>query len=298
MAPLLPHTRLHLVSVFHVPDYPLCVPTITDNAICIRHWDWSETSQTVSLFTHSHGVLRGIAKGSKRDKAPFSGGIELLTQGQLVAITKSTNAMATITAWDLQNTFRAARRSLRAFYIGTYLMDLIHHSLTDRDPHPNLFITLVHACDLLAFAPIASLLLGQWAVLVETGYRPRLGCDVQTEQPLSPSDDVSFSPTLGGLSILTKEQLATNTYPGWRVRSQTIELLNRLDAIQTKLVASETPPGQNEHIQNNTRDQLIELTGDPSGFRAARLLGSYLRHILGRSLPSMEPVFGPNGLSV
>lgn len=274
------------------------MPTITDHAICIRHWDWSETSQTVSLFTRSHGVLRGIAKGSKREKTPFSGGIELLTLGQLVAITKSTSTLATITAWDLQHTYRAARQSLGAFYIGTYLMDLIHHSLTDSDPHPDLFAGLVYACDLLADAPIASLLLGQWAVLVETGYRPQLGCDVQTEQRLSPGDDVSFSPSLGGLSILSHEQLATNTYPGWRVRSQTIELLNRLDAIQSKIVASKSTTNLYEHKQNTMRNQLIELTNDPSGFRAARLLGSYLRHILGRSLPSMEPVFGPNGLSV
>ncbi|MFM1832063.1 MAG: hypothetical protein RLZZ461_379, partial [Planctomycetota bacterium] len=26
------------------------MPTIRDEAICVRHWDFSETSQTVSLF--------------------------------------------------------------------------------------------------------------------------------------------------------------------------------------------------------------------------------------------------------
>ena len=42
--------------------------TIEDNAFCLRRWDFSETSQTASLLTRDHGVLRGLAKGAKRPK--------------------------------------------------------------------------------------------------------------------------------------------------------------------------------------------------------------------------------------
>ncbi|MHC4990131.1 MAG: DNA repair protein RecO, partial [Planctomycetota bacterium] len=64
------------------------MPTIQDQAVCIRHWDFSETSQTVSLLSREHGVIRGLAKGAKREKGTFSGGIDLLTVGEVVAITK------------------------------------------------------------------------------------------------------------------------------------------------------------------------------------------------------------------
>ena len=47
--------------------------TLKDTAICIRRWDFSETSQTVSLLTREHGILRGLAKGAKREKGTFSG---------------------------------------------------------------------------------------------------------------------------------------------------------------------------------------------------------------------------------
>ena len=51
-----------------------------DQAVCIRMIDWSETSQIVALLTREHGVLRGLAKGSKRMSpsaiSRFSGGIE------------------------------------------------------------------------------------------------------------------------------------------------------------------------------------------------------------------------------
>ncbi|MCH7601829.1 MAG: recombination protein O N-terminal domain-containing protein, partial [Planctomycetes bacterium] len=42
------------------------MPKIAYYAICIRRWDFSETSQTVSLFTSEAGIIRGLAKGAKR----------------------------------------------------------------------------------------------------------------------------------------------------------------------------------------------------------------------------------------
>src|SRR5690606_40070296 len=92
------------------------MPTITDNAVCIRRWDFSETSQTVSLFTREHGILRGIAKGAKREKGNFSGGLDILTRGEVVAILKPGRELATLTAWQLQEIYPAnqpARKSTR-----------------------------------------------------------------------------------------------------------------------------------------------------------------------------------------
>lgn len=235
--------------------------------MCIRHWDWSETSQTVSLFTHAHGVIRGLAKGSKREKAPFSGGIELLTQGEVVAIVRPDGKLATITAWDLTHPYTGTRRSLRAFYVGSYLMDLVHHAVTDADPHPGLFTCLVGVLDSLADCPEDALLRGQWGVLAETGYTPALG---PTESSVGAGGAVSFLPQKG---VFVQHGTASN-HEGWRVRPETVALLR--------------------HI---ARQDLIPAEADPITIeRASRLLGSYLRHVLARDIPSAQPVFGPDGL--
>ena len=239
--------------------------TIRDEAVCIRHWDWSETSQTVSLFTRDHGIVRGLAKGSKREKAPFSGGIELLTRGEVVAIVRSSGALATITAWDLIDAYPGARRSLRGFYVGCYLLDLVHHAVTDADPHPGLFERLLHALDLVGGQPELALLLGQWGVLAETGYTPGL--------PEGPGGD-------GGLWFLPREGVCVWRAPpppphdGWRVRPETIALLDTL--------------GRGERPEPNTDAATVE--------RACRLLGSYIRYVLGQDFPSAGAVFGPDGL--
>ncbi|MBX3377259.1 MAG: DNA repair protein RecO [Phycisphaeraceae bacterium] len=245
------------------------MPSTRDQALCIRHWDWSETSQTVSLFTRDHGVIRGIAKGAKRDKAPFSGGIELLTRGEVVAILKPSSDLATITAWDLQETFPGLTRSLEAFHSAMYIADVARHSLHDRDPHPALFDALLTALRHLSSAelpPRKVVLRFLWATLNECGWRPELQRDVLSGAPLPNSGELAFAPSLGGFTSMPD---AADSPPGprWRVRGQTLALLRTLD-----------------HPADNADPASIE--------RAGKLLNAYLTTVLGRELPAAAPLFG------
>src|SRR4051812_20305466 len=67
---------------------------VTDQAVCIRQWDWSETSQTVSLFGRETGVVRAIAKGSKREHSRFSGGLEVMTRGEMIVHIKAGDSLS------------------------------------------------------------------------------------------------------------------------------------------------------------------------------------------------------------
>lgn len=242
--------------------------TIRDEALCIRHWDWSETSQTVSLFTREHGLIRGLAKGAKREKGPFSGGLELLTRGEVVAIVKASSDLATITAWDLQESFPAARRSLAAFHVGAYLIDLLHHAVTDEDPHPALYDLVLNALRDLGRSPEWALVAGQWAILGETGHRPEVERDVRTGESLAGAARIAFSARLGGL---LRDEPAGGE--GWGVRPETA-------AVLAAVAAGRGEPG-----------------GEVDGVaRAGRLLAAYARYVLGRELPSVSGLFGEGGL--
>lgn len=237
---------------------------LRDEGVCIRHWDWSETSQTVSLLTRDHGVVRAIAKGARREKGPFSGGIELLTRGEALWIPRSGDALATLTAWDLLETSPGARASLEGFYAGSYMIDLVHHMLTDHDPHPGVFDALVASLRSLTTLAREAVLCFQWALLVEAGYRPSLG-----EGALSRSGTLWFSPALGG----TRD---TPVEGGWGVRAATVELLRRVEG--------GAAPG--------------ELGAPPESVdRASRLLASYIAHIVGAELPSARACFPGEALA-
>ena len=245
------------------------VPSITDQAIVIRRWDFSETSQTVSLLTREHGIVRGLAKGSKRDKSDFSGGLDLLTEGEIVAIIKPGRELATLTAWHLQKIHRMLRENLTVNRAAMYMADLVHHLLIDHDPHAAVFDALSDALALLdqdVSRSEEALLKLQWSTLCEAGYQPELRRDAHTGDALTESSaTLAFSASAGGVLAEADE---TPTPDRWRVRRETIELLRDLAA------------GANvrERAQESMR-------------RANRLLASYAREIIGSEPASLRWAF-------
>jgi DNA repair protein RecO (recombination protein O) len=241
------------------------MPAITDKAICIRRWDYSETSLTVSLFLRNHGVVRGMAKGAKRPRGGFEGGIDLLTLGQVAAIITPARDLATVTQWRVLDTFRALREHLGANRAGIYMADLIHQMLTEHDPHPRLFDALQAALsgldDLRRVEQ--TLLRFEWMVLLETGFRPQLDRDAETGGELpSSTETLGFSPTAGGIVA------DTGGPDRWRVRRETIDLLRAIAAGEPTDGADATGHG-----------------------RAARLLAVYIRELLGAEPNSMRWAF-------
>jgi len=257
------------------------VPTLVDQAIVIRVAEFSETSQTATLFLREHGLIRGLAKGSRREKSRFSGGLEALTRGEIVAITKANTDLAALTEWDLQQVYWAVRRDLTAHRAGLYLADLLQHAITDHDPHTALFNALDAALDALSMpgGHSQAVLRFQWALLTETGYRPRLDADARAGSPLAAAATYGFDPQAGGLvadpgQTGRSSRSTPPSRPGpspWRVRSDTVEVLRRLEA------GPEVPAplGSAEAID-----------------RAGRLLAAYLTQVLGRDLGTREALFG------
>lgn len=260
------------------------MPATIDEAICIRQWDYSETSQTCALFTRGMGMVRALAKGSRRPKSPYSGGVEPLTRGRIGVIVRPQSELALLTEWDLAEMFPALRANLRVHNAGLYVADLIQHAVHDHDPHETLYDQTLESLRLLQgpgdIAP--AMLKFQWSVLVETGYRPVLDVDVRTGEPIGESRWHLFSAGLGGLTSERAperggESAGSEGFRAWRVRAGTIALLRGLerDGLAGVAAASE---GAHEG------GYVVE--------RANRLLASYLRYVLGTEPPTMGLVFG------
>lgn len=244
------------------------MPSITDQAIVIRRWDFSETSQTVSLLTREHGIIRGLAKGAKREKGDFSGGLDLLTEGEIVAIVKPGRELSTLTAWHLERVHRVLREHLAANRAAMYMADLVHHLLIDHDPHPAVFDALSTALAMLdddATRHEAAVLRLQWATLSEAGYQPELRRDARTGAPLDETAaTLAFSASAGGVV----DDSDIGGADRWRVRRETVQLLR--DVAQGAVVASREP--------ENLR-------------RANRLLAAYAREIIGSEPAALRWAF-------
>lgn len=239
------------------------MPRFKEQAIVLRSTDWSETSQLITLLTQHQGRIRGLAKGSKRmtpsSVARYSGGIELLTAGQVCGVSKPSTDLATITEWDLQQDHLHLRHSLAAQNTALYAADITARFLEDHDPHPNLFDALNHLLEDLRQPDAAprALLHYQWTLLTEAGYRPRVDADVHTNQPLPPRA-CHFDPRAGGLTT-------QSTDDRWRLRAQTVALLQELD-----------------------RSEPIDHTPPEPIARANKLLTAYTRELLATETQTMR----------
>lgn len=246
--------------------------TFKDLAICIRQWDWSETSQTVSLLGRDTGIVRAMAKGSKRADPRFSGGLETLTLGEMMAIMRPAASLATLTAWDLRETFPALRRSLSAFYAGMCMADLVQHTVSEHDPHPVLFDGLVGGLRSLGDGERddrMAVLRFQWIVLCEIGYRPEVARDVRTGRGLEGAETYGFAPHEGGLTVAPAPGTLPDRPPVWLVRAGTVAVLRELAGAGDAAAIGRTSAG-------------------PWLDRANRLLGAYLREVLGRDVVSLS----------
>ncbi len=215
------------------------MPRLTDDAIVLRRFDWSETSQIAWLFTKDHGLLRGVAKGAKRPKSAFDGGLEPLTRGEIGAIVKPDADLATLTSWDLRAVCWPARASLEANRAALFCVGLLASAVTDHDPHPPIFTALTNFFDSLdnAADPWPAAALFQWLALVDTGHAPR-------------TDDIHELTTSAGVLGFDPHSGAFVPDPGaharelWRVRAATADAIARL-------AAADTPsPGEDTALAN------------------------------------------------
>lgn len=252
------------------PGNRRAMPTITDQAICIRQWDWSETSQTVSLFARDLGIVRGVAKGAKRENARFSGGIEVATRGEVMVRPKAGEGLSLLIAWDLQEVYPGTRGTLEGFHATMLLMDVTQRALHEHDPHAAMFDALAGSLRALATDPVHLVVARyMWTVLEETGHRPELGRDVATGEPLARRGWYLFRPRLGGIS--DPESLREGVWEGegeggvaWKVRHETVELLRAIGEPAARSASVET----------------LE--------RGVRLLGAYVREVFRTELPTLE----------
>lgn len=243
------------------------VSVVLDEAVVLRVWEYSETSQTSALLTREHGLVRAIAKGSRRARAPFSGGLDALTLGEAGLIIKPSSELATMTEWDLREVFRGARGSWGGHVVSVYAADVAGRVVHDREPHPRLFEALTRllrgVLDGRGRVSAWAALEFQWAALVEAGYRPELERSVATGEALGERSVYGFSSVRGGL---TADPGRGGGDGVWRVRGGTVRALR---AVAGWGGGEGSPHGSEDVVRANLllgRHLSVVLGREPAGF--------------------------------
>ena len=194
-----------------------------EKAICLRTVDYSETSQVVHFLTRGVGLVKMIAKGSKRPKSNTGGALDLLCEGDLVYSSgRGGEALGTLIEFT-ETVSRTAlrRRAGGGLNAALYLMELAEAMVAEGDPHPEVFDLLHNGLARLgdADAPVAAVLAYcQWRMLRHAGLLGEMsacmGCGTPVDR--ASGGDVRhmvFSSRRGGLLCGSCETAADEKYP-------------------------------------------------------------------------------------
>lgn len=176
-------------------------------AFVLHHYDWSETSLVLDLFTREQGRLAVVAKGAKR---PYSQLRAVLLPFQRIQVSLSKPAKATEGAAEVV-TLRGAEwaggatmPAGAALFSGYYLNELLLKLLARQDPHPALFdayaqtLPQLHADDDLQSQ--AALRAFELRLLREVGLLPDLSLATTSQTSLDQQRLYTLSPEAGVIS--------------------------------------------------------------------------------------------------
>jgi len=241
-----------------------------DQAVCIRHWDFSDTSQTVSMFCRTAGIIRGIAKGARRERGAFSGGMDLLTMGELSWIEVRGGDLCTLASWYPTESWPTLRTSARANAGAWYVLECIGRMLEPHDPHPKLFDRLIETFRELSGGDIEpSMARFLWSLLGETGFGPTI--DGPT------TETCAFDPGIGCVDQATEHT--------WTVRSSTLMAISRALRHDPSLGADDAHRGATllaacvrHHLQAEPGTQAAFFGPIPQGTRIVPRRGADHQH--------------------
>lgn len=254
------------------------MPPVRDQAIVLRHLDYSETSQVLACLTRAHGPRRFIAKGIKRGtKNKAASIIDLLELGEVVFLDRphSDAELSILTEWRQSDAHLGLRRDLLAWYAAQYAAEITSAMTQEADPHPELFDALAGLLDSLSggAAALPGLLSYQCALLIVAGLWPDLSRCVVCGRTAPPGRAGYYGAVQGGLVCRNCQPTLTGT---------------------RYLSASSIDALRNRAFQDVSVADLFTVMDDTIGMAAGRptLLGSeVLKSALGRKprLPHESP---------
>lgn len=197
-------------------------------AIVIRLADFSETSRVVTFFTLDNGKMSALAKGAKRLKSAFEGGIDLLSRCRIVFLDRPSTSLNLLTEAKLVERFTPSPARLDSLYGGYYVAELLSSLTEDNDPHPLLYQDTLHALDSFRedTDPGPALARFELRLLLITGHLPAFDACVLCGQPTtSGKGPWAMWQAQGGVICRNCQQPQYKSHP---LQTGTLRVLNTL----------------------------------------------------------------------
>lgn len=108
-------------------------------SLVLKTYSLAEADKIVVFLTQSHGLVRGVAKGAKRLKSRFGGGLEPFTIVNLNYYQKEERELVSISQIDLQKSFFEIASNPQFLQKFAYLAELLMEFVPPHEPNERIY---------------------------------------------------------------------------------------------------------------------------------------------------------------
>lgn len=112
---------------------------VETEGLILKTYSLAEADKIAVLLTQSEGLVRGVAKGAKRLKSRFGGGLEPFSIVQITYFQKEERELVSISQIELVKSFFESASNPQFLQKFAYLTDLLAEFAPPHDPNENLY---------------------------------------------------------------------------------------------------------------------------------------------------------------
>ena len=188
------------------------MPLVATDAIVLHSFDYLESSRVLRLATRDAGVRSAIAKGARRSKSRFGGGLDLFSRGVAHLYTKPGRDLDTLAGFDDLRANVHLAADLGRFAGASAIAELTLRFSHEAEADAALFDAVDAALEAIASLPFdqtrATVLAGAWRIVAELGFAPAIDECADCHAQLREDDVAMFSHPAGGVLCARCSRLA------------------------------------------------------------------------------------------
>src|SRR5258705_140213 len=190
------------------------MPLLVSEAIVLHAFDYLESSRIVRLVTRDAGVRSGLAKGARKSRRRFAGGLDLFSQGMAYLHTRPGRELDTLSGLEDARTRPELGVDLERFH-GAEAIAEIALRFGREGADAELFDAIAHALDALAaprdrYAREVTLG-GAWRIVAALGFGPALADCASCDAAVRDDATALFGHAAGGVLCSRCGALAVGT---------------------------------------------------------------------------------------
>lgn len=112
---------------------------VETEGLVLKSYSLAEADKIVVLLTQNEGLVRGVAKGAKRLKSRFGGGLEPFSIVQITYFQKEERELVSISQIELVKSYFEKASDPEFFEKFAYLVELLVEFAPPHDPNENLY---------------------------------------------------------------------------------------------------------------------------------------------------------------